>query len=333
MRDTFAVLRSTRDVVLDSGFVKINQEAVKKLAQDLAKTNRPGISEPFFLVRGWKTEEKIGLYLLFNAINYSFWPSRNENRWVVRDAEENILDGSTACLWCLENAAFQGILSPTDFIDLRNVSPFSLENIFHSYQGNRIPMLDQRLASLRQLGEHLDFRKPADLKALIKSWGGSAEKAVAFLIQLPVFDDTEVWRTVNGNLKIIKFYKRAQLAAKMINQVLFHEMPDYAFQDLEILTAFADYRLPQVLRGMGVLEYLPILADYVDREVNILAGSPEEIAIRSATVWASENLRLALENVWQEKVTAAQVDEILWYKARELKDSLAPHHQTRTTAY
>src|SRR3972149_1257322 len=174
MRDTFAVLRSTRDVVLDSGFVKINQEAVKKLAQDLAKTNRPGISEPFFLVRGWET----------------------------------------------------------------------VENIFHSYQGNRIPMLDQRLASLRQLGEHLDFRKPADLKALIKSWGGSAEKAVAFLIQLPVFDDTEVWRTVNGNLKVIKFYKRAQLAAKMINQVLSHEMPDYAFQDLEILTAFADYRLP-----------------------------------------------------------------------------------------
>jgi len=40
-----------------------------------------------------------------------------------------------------------------------------------------------------------------------------------------------------------------------------------------------------------------------------------------------------LEKTLGQPITATQVDYVLWRKARELKDSMRPHHRTRTTAY
>ena len=56
----------------------------------------------------------------------------------------------------------------------------------------------------------------------------------------------------------------------------------------EELTVFVDYKLPQVLRRLGVLRYAPHLADQIDRLEPLEADSREEIEIRAATVWAGE---------------------------------------------
>ena len=37
-----------------------------------------------------------------------------------------------------------------------------------------------------------------------------------------------------------------------------------AFTDLDQLTMFADYRVPQLLRPLGILEYRPALAQRID---------------------------------------------------------------------
>ena len=58
-----------------------------------------------------------------------------------------------------------------------------------------------------------------------------------------------------------------------------------------------------------------------------------EVCIRAATVWGVEYLRQELEERFGSPITAAQVDFFLWLKARELKDSMRPHHRTRTIAY
>ena len=52
----------------------------------------------------------------------------------------------------------------------------------------------------------------------------------------------------------------------------------------EELTVFADYKLPQVLRRLGVLRYAPHLAERIDRLKPLEAGSREEGEIRAATV-------------------------------------------------
>ncbi len=64
--------------------------------------------------------------------------------------------------------------------------------------------------------------------------------------------------------------------------------------DFDQLTAFADYKLPQLLRYQGVMVYIPELAAPVDAYQEIVAGSAPEIEIRAGTVWAVELLRRAL---------------------------------------
>ncbi len=57
----------------------------------------------------------------------------------------------------------------------------------------------------------------------------------------------------------------------------------------------ADYRVPVVLRELGVLRYAPALAEAVDSRRELTAGSQEEVEIRAATVEAVERLRRAMQ--------------------------------------
>ena len=74
------------------------------------------------------------------------------------------------------------------------------------------------------------------------------------------------------------------------------------------LTAFADYKVPQVLRGFGVLDYTVDLARRIDERRLIPMGSPEEVEIRAATVWACEWIRQELGS----RGTALQAFEVDW---------------------
>ena len=53
-----------------------------------------------------------------------------------------------------------------------------------------------------------------------------------------------------------------------------------AFDDMHMLTMFADYRVPQLLRDAGVMVYNDCLASKIDAGTELLAGSEEETQIR-----------------------------------------------------
>lgn len=58
------------------------------------------------------------------------------------------------------------------------------------------------------------------------------------------------------------------------------------FKDIGNLTTFPDYRVPQLLRELGIMNYSPALAAAVDGREEIVAGSRHELEIRAATVVA-----------------------------------------------
>ena len=95
-------------------------------------------------------------------------------------------------------------------------------------------------------------------------------------------------------------------------------------------TAFADYKLPQVLRHLGVLAYERTLAGRIDNQELIPQGSEEEIEIRAATVWACDFCAAQ----WQhdQTVTAAAIDLRLWLLGQE-SAHMQPYHRTRTIFY
>jgi len=187
-------------------------------------------------------------------------------------------------------------------------------------------LLAERAASLRQLGQALLERYAGRAVDFVAAAGGSAVGLARRVAdELPSFDDVA---TYDG--RAVRFYKRAQILCSDLYGAYKGRGPG-AFRDLDELTAFADYKVPQILRELGVLTYEPSLAERVDNLVELAAGSPQEVEIRAATIWGVERLRQALlEQVVEIK--AFEIDWYLWDLAQRMPFR-HPYHRTKTICY
>jgi len=64
----------------------------------------------------------------------------------------------------------------------------------------------------------------------------------------------------------------------------------YFLSEIDQLTTFADYRVPQILREMGVLVYSADLSAVVDAKETIASSTRFEVEIRASTVVAVDKL-------------------------------------------
>jgi hypothetical protein len=104
------------------------------------------------------------------------------------------------------------------------------------------------------------------------------------------------------------------------------------FYDIDMLTVFADYKIPQSLRELGILRYGGTLAERVDSRMLIPPCSREEIEIRSATIWACELIREGYRNRGAE-LNASRLDAFLWLLGHERRAAKHPYHLTETVYY
>src|SRR5581483_11078053 len=93
-------------------------------------------------------------------------------------------------------------------------------------------------------------------------------------------------------------------------------------RDRSGLTAFADYKLPQVLRAAGALEYSPSLSATIDARVELDPGCAVEVEIRACTVVAVDRLGALL------RADPPLVDTMLWWRGQGLRAQ--PYHRVRT---
>jgi hypothetical protein len=129
----------------------------------------------------------------------------------------------------------------------------------------------------------------------------------------------------------VRFLKRAQICVADLHGSFGGK--DYgSFTDLDQLTVFADYKVPQVLRHFGILEYHPSLATRIDKQDLIAPGSEEEIELRAATVWAGELLRRQMVYSAGNPISASEVDNRLWHIGQNIPE-MKPYHRVRTIYY
>jgi hypothetical protein len=95
---------------------------------------------------------------------------------------------------------------------------------------------------------------------------------------------------------------------------------------------FADYRVPQILREMGIMKYSEELAMKIDSFIEIPFGSEEEIEIRAMTILAVDKLHKALCSLGIS-LLVIEVDWLLWQRGEAMKDQIKPHHRTLTIYY
>lgn len=172
------------------------------------------------------------------------------------------------------------------------------------------------------LGRYLLSRFSGSFVGLAEAAGSSAERLVQTLIEMPFFNDVELYQGLE-----VPFYKRAQLTAADLSTAFAGQGPG-RFSDLDRLTIFADNLVPHVLRVDGVLLYEGELAARIDAEQLIPSGSAEEVEIRACAVQAVELLAQELRGV-----SAMQLDYLLWNRGQLPYYKARPRHRTRTVYY
>ncbi len=318
--DELGVLTSARRVVELARLVTIDEEAVEQVAEALAAAAAPPA--------GWDIEHHFAdgtartaqYVLVLDALNFCFW---GEPRWQVEHQGEWV-NGYFALALALKRAVVAGV-PILDARYLAGITPADLADVL----GGRgvIPLLDERAANLREVGRVLSDRYDGQFVGMVAAADQSAVALVKLLVRdVSSFDDEA---THEGER--VLFYKRAQICVADLAGSFGGEGWG-RFRDLDALTAFADYKVPQVLRRLGVLRYAPPLAETIDRFELIPSGSAPEVEIRAATIWGVECLREALARRGQPR-TASQVDYLLWELGQAPSAEDRPYHRTRTIYY
>jgi hypothetical protein len=187
--------------------------------------------------------------------------------------------------------------------------------------------MESRLGILRELGRVLKKTYEGEACGLVEAAEGSAVELVRLLaMQLESFRDVAEYRGQE-----VFFYKRAQIFVADLHGT-FKGKEWGTFKDMDQLTAFADYKLPQVLRHLGVLYYEKDLAGKVDAGTLFEPGAIEEVEIRANTIWAIEELRKEMGHRGQD-LSAFEIDGILWNMGQQDRYRAKPYHKVRTIYY
>ncbi len=317
------VKESAKYVLQWSRHVRIDIDAVRELA-DRIIPDSPQIPPWDYSHHYFDGTEKTLSYLfVLDTLNFCFWPAPGSERWTISYGGVE-LSGYVALAAALKRAFEQGL--PLD--DPSYLSTMNMSDLRDILQGKgTLQLMGERLQALRELGTYLVTKWKASPAQLLEACSGSAISLVHKLAaNLQSFRDIAKYKG-----KTVYFYKRAQILAADI-YAAFQGRGWGEFRDMDRLTAFADYKLPQVLRQLGVLVYSPELAARVDSMELIPPSSEEEIEIRAHTIWAVELLCSELKQKGQN-ICAFQMDWILWNMGQQDKFRKRPYHRTVTIFY
>ncbi len=318
--DLFAQIRSAcRAVAEHAQWVRIDNDCLRDYADSLRpdQTPKPSIDPKFhYLGHG---EDTVAFFLILDSINFGsgYFPALRKRSGlsgyftVAASLNDRFLrDGPLTAEQCVR------------------LTVFECAEIFGQSPNNDAAraLMKHFSVALNDLGRLVVRRYGGSFAALVEDAAGSAAKLVEMLAEMPYFRDVAKYDEIE-----VPFYKRAQLTAADLF-LAFGGEGFGRFEDLDRLTIFADNLVPHVLRVDKVLRYEPALAERIDEGVLIPAGSREEIEIRACALHAVEQL---VEQLNQRglKVTAAELDYLLWNRGQQASYKARPRHRTRTVFY
>jgi len=207
-----------------------------------------------------------------------------------------------------------------------------------------LPLEEERARLIREVGAGLAANFGGSAVALVQAAGGHAPTLVDLVMRtFPGFRDAVIDPRDGRQVYLCK---RAQIFVGDVWGCFQGAGLGNFGASIGELTMFADYRVPVVLRGMGIMRYDSALAAMVDSSTLIAAGSAEELEIRACTVQAVEQMksslraRLAREpelaagvDTGGPGVTSVAIDWFLWNEGEAMRDQSPPHHRTLTVFY
>jgi hypothetical protein len=319
----FEVLETSQNVANKSVYVWIDENAV----EDLCKTwVEKGIGAPpwdsFHHFEG-ASEDTVAYLFVLDALNFCFWPPPGKARWEIEYGSRRY-SGYYALSLSLKRAIGSGIpITKAGF--LADITPEDLKQVLRGK--GELQLLKERVEILRELGQVLLDEYHGKASEFLEAAENSAVALVYLASQkLSSFRDVATY----GRDEVF-FYKRAQILGSDLYGA-FNGADRGHFIDADKLTTFADYKLPQVLRHLGVLCYKPDLTRKVDHGILLEGGSIEEVEIRANTIWAVELIRQELESMGRT-LRASEIDGILWKMGQYEAFRAKPYHRTVSIFY
>ena len=264
--------------------------------------------------------------------NFSFWSDDETKRFSVsyRDKEWT---GYWSMVAAVNRALDEHIpfTSPKFWVS-PEFTPELLAHVFRSSSGVEAPLMAERFTVLTEAGRALHDAGFTSFYDVVAQMDKSAVKLVDWVASHIVsFDDAPIYRG-----RKVFIYKRAQiLAADIWASFQGHNIG--TFTDIDELTMFADYRVPQILAVLGCLKYTPDLDRRIKAHESLTSGCSEEVEIRGCSIEAVELIVEEIKSLDpQATVNAVIVDFYLWDTAKEQEKrntEIFECHRTRSVYY
>jgi hypothetical protein len=263
---------------------------------------------------------KAAWIFLIDTLNFAFWTPPDAAPFTVVYQDQPYTGYWSLCASILRALDDHKPILDSSFWVQSTVADW--QQIFRSDSETPIALLERRVSIISEAGKFLRDRFSGSAYEMVKSVHGSAVK-LADLIRsnlLSYRDECEY----QG--KTVYFLKRAQI---LVADMHFGQVE--AFSDIDQITMFADYRVPQVLNYLGLISYSDFLMNELKTRPHLKAGSQIECEIRGLSIAAVERLKTFIG----PKAIAVLIDYALWDYAKANSQLMAhiPVHKTEGIFY
>ncbi|KAJ5760332.1 hypothetical protein N7520_007488 [Penicillium odoratum] len=253
-----------------------------------------------------KDESTVDFVFTMDLLNFSFWSEHKEEKRFAIEYRGKKWTGYWSLVAALQRALDEGIpiTTPDFWVNESECTEEVLRHVFRSATDEEIPLFQERVQCLREAGDVLCNEYGGSFVNCIDSANYSAAGLVNLLTEsFDCFRDETVFHG-----KRVRLYKRAQILVADLWACFDGE--DFGeFHDIDKITMFADYRIPQMLHQLGCLRFSPPLESHIRNQKLLKPGSNWEIELRGASIWCVELIKREIEKRHPEVKTAGKSDK------------------------
>lgn len=305
------IIDSCNYVVNNSKNVKINYEKLDNFIKDIDCNNLKNwlLFNPNNLLE-FNISKLINFLLIFESIDYCFW---GDPKWEIIADDGSKKDGSDALLYCM--------LKLFRIKGLNELEYLSMDEFKEILNGNvEIPLLKERYETLIKNVKIVKEKMNGDFYNYIKDIYKDEELFNIIIENFDSFNDVRIY-----NDKKIYFYKLAQLLTSDILHI--REYFEKCTVDYSKLLGCADYKIPQTLRAIGILEYNKELSNIIDNGKELEKGSEFEVEIRASQLFVINYIKNKIN------VNAIDINDYLFLYSKKVKTIAKPYHLCKNTNY
>lgn len=189
-------------------------------------------------------------------------------------------------------------------------------------KGNiEIPLLEDRYKTLVEISNIVNTKMNGDFYQYIYNIKNDIELFDVIINNFPSFKDE---RKYNG--EIIYFYKLAQLLTSDILHL--RENIENVKVDYSHIIGCADYKIPQTMRSLQILEYDDELSEIIDNKKEMQCCSNYETEIRASMLVVINYIKSKIPSI-----NSIDINDYFFIAAKKVKQISKPYHLCRNTNY